>query len=481
MATQAATRSRNQPIISKNRTVAIIAQLSSLSFLSSFCSGVIVIALPAMQSALDLKEGLLVWPTSSYHLTAGSCLLMSGSITDVVGAKGANIIGSFLSAICISACGLARSGGEIIAFRALQGVAYAIVTPSSVSIISNSVEKGRLRNMGFAFIGFGQPLGFCFGLVLGRILTDAVGWRPALHLAAGANLALFYIGIWALPQDPRPEIDQSILKRLRLGSTGMGLAMFSYVLASLSADINNIHKPSSIVLLIISIFSILSFVGWMHHQVRNNRTVLIPNTLWSSRVFTSICIIVLLNTALTTCMELYSNLFFQRVQGISAVGASVRVLPSLIVGSFINISTGIFVNRMPVFWAVLISSLMTAVAPLLMAVIPTNQTYWKNAFFARFLTPISCDILFTVGLLIISDIFPENMQALSGAIFNTCAQLGNAIGLGVTQLVASLVTDGLYYPDKSSPDALMKGWMVLVCLVCMMGLRRIGDIGVRRS
>lgn len=83
------------------------------------------------------------------------------------------------------------------------------------------------------------------------------------------------------------------------------------------------------------------------------------------------------------------------------------------------------------------------------------------------------------------------MQALSGAVFNTCAQLGSAIGLSVTQVIASSVTNGSSYANKSSPDALMAGyrvafwamfgWMVVVCLVCVVGLRRVGVIGVKRD
>ncbi|KFY49055.1 hypothetical protein V495_00783, partial [Pseudogymnoascus sp. VKM F-4514 (FW-929)] len=457
---------KSQRTLPNSRAAVVISQICGLSFFSSFGSGVIVIALPAIQTTLGLQDGLLVWPTSSYYLTAGSCLLLAGSIADVVGAKRVNLIGSFLCAIFMLACGLARNEGEIIAFRAFSGIAYAIITPSSISIISEHVEEGRPRNMGFACMGFGQPLGFCFGLVLGGVFTDTVGWRSAFYVAAAASLGMFFLGIWALPEDIQPEAGQSTWKRVALEIDWVGvllactgLAMLSYVLISLSADINNIYKASSIILLGISAFSIPSFIGWMHHQVSNSRTALIPNSLWSSHVFSSSCILVLLTTALTNCMELYSCLFFQQIQGNSAIGASLRVLPSLIAGATVNISTGIFVNRMPVFWTVLISAVLTAGAPLSMALIRTDQPYWQNAFLGQILTPISCDILYTVGLLIVSDVFPENMQGLGGAIFNTCAQIGSAIGLSVTQIIASSVTNNYdNNPDKFSPDALMKGY-----------------------
>ena len=229
---------KSHAVLPTSRAVVVIVQACGLSFFSSFCSGVIVIALPAIQSTLGLPESLLVWPTSSYYLTAGSCLLLAGSVADVAGSKRVNLIGSFFSAIFILACGLARNGAEIIAFRALHGITYAIITPSSISIISNNVEEGRPRNMGFACMGFGQPLGFCFGLVLGGMFTDTVGWRPAFYVAAVASLALFLVGIWTLPQDARPQAGQSVWKRLALEIdwigvllASTGLILLSYVLA----------------------------------------------------------------------------------------------------------------------------------------------------------------------------------------------------------------------------------------------------------
>ena len=144
-----------------------------------------------------------------------------------------------------------------------------------------------------------------------------------------------------------------------------------------------------------------------------------------------------------------------------------------------------------------------------MALIGKNWPYWSDAFFAqgrfplnkallyhmliiiKILAPVSCDMLFTVGLLVISDVFPANMQALSGAVFNTCSQVGTAIGLTLTSLIASSVTKGSSYHDKSSPNALGTGYravfwtmfasMIVVCIVSILGYRRIGGIGVKRD
>lgn len=225
-------------VLPKNRAIIVITQVCGVQFFCSFCSGILIIALPAVQKTLNIEEALLVWPTSSYYLVAGSCLLLTGAIADVVGPKRLNLSGAFLSAVFALACGLSQSAVELIAFRSIAGVAMAIITPSSIAIISNSVEDGQPRNMGLACLGFSLPLGFGFGLVLTGVLTDTIGWRPAFYLAAASSLVLSVVGMWALPKDTRPEEKQTVWKRMgsEIDWVGLilattGLATLSYVLA----------------------------------------------------------------------------------------------------------------------------------------------------------------------------------------------------------------------------------------------------------
>ncbi|KAL9079697.1 MAG: hypothetical protein Q9157_001423 [Trypethelium eluteriae] len=220
--------------LSKNRTIVVITQLLGLQLFSSFCNGIIVVGLPAIAATLHLEGSLLLWPTSVFYLTAGSCLLMAGSIADVAGTKRVSLTGSFLLAACALACGLARNGGELIAFRGLQGVTNAIIVPPSISIISRNVEEGRPRNVGFACLGFAGPVGFSLGLVLGGVFVDSIGWRAAFYLAGAASFALFIVGIWALPQDAPPEPGQPIWKRLALEIDWVGTILASTGLATLS-------------------------------------------------------------------------------------------------------------------------------------------------------------------------------------------------------------------------------------------------------
>ena len=142
-------------------------------------------------------------------------------------------------------------------------------------------------------------------------------------------------------------------------------------------------------------------------------------------------------------------------------------------------------------YLVVISSLLSAGSPLLMALIKSKWPYWYDAFFAQLLMYFSVDVLFTVGILIISDVFPPRNQALAGAIFNVMAQFGTSLGLASMGVISSSVTQRSKNPDKSSPEALEDGykatfwaalaWMLATCCIGVFGLGKVGKVGLKRD
>lgn len=74
---------------------------------------------------------------------------------------------------------------------------------------------------------------------------------------------------------------------------------------------------------------------------------------------------------------------FQEIQGNSALTTSVKILPNVVTGIVTNFTTGYFVNKLPAMYAVLSTSILCAVSPLLMAVINPSWPYWYDAFFAQ--------------------------------------------------------------------------------------------------
>lgn len=100
-------------------------------------------------------------------------------------------------------------------------------------------------------------------------------------------------------------------------------------------------------------------------------------------------------------------------------------------------------------------------------------------------------VLFTVSNLVITNVFPEETHALAGAVFNTISQFGTSLGIAIMASISFSITNHSHYPVKMSPMALMEGyrvtfwvglgWMLLVCVVGLTGLRKVGTVGLERE
>lgn len=153
----------------------------------------------------------------------------------------------------------------------------------------------------------------------------------------------------------------------------------------------NISEPQNIVLLIVSVLLLPAFSFWVKRQVKHQKTALIPNSVWQNLPFTFICLAMFFTWAAFNAFQYISTLFFQDVQNISALQASIRFLPMAVVGVVTNTIAAHLVAKVNVNMLLGISAVLTAVSPVLMAVASPEWTYWTAAFIAMALSPINGD------------------------------------------------------------------------------------------
>ncbi|KAF4272439.1 hypothetical protein KXX16_005415 [Aspergillus fumigatus] len=476
---------------SQLRKVVVLSQLFAVTLTASVINGLVIVGLPTITKDLQLPPSLSFWPSSVNSLATASTLLLAGSLADTVGPRWVELVGSFASGALMIGQGVARTGQELVVLRALQGVGLAMHLASSVSIVTQLLPPGRSRNVAFSCLGVSQPLGFSLGLVVGGVLVDTIGWRSGWFLSGGITLVFSVGGLWALPRSKSMQYSDLLHNvRTTIDWVGAGLAsafmaLLCYLLA---ADPSRIKSADSIVILCLAALALPSFIGWVHYQVKRNKPALIPNALWKNIAFSSICATLAISTTVVNSMELFASLFFQEVQGLSALEASIRILPSLVVGVLLNLVIGVFVHKVPAFWIATVTSLLCAGSPLLMAVIQPSWPYWGNAFVAQLLQAVSFNALYTIGLIIITNSFPDDTQALAGAVFNTAAQFGSALGLAILQVISTVVTEesaadgtGALMAGYRASFWTMFGFMILCTLLGYFGLRKAGKVGLKRD
>ncbi|RYP37688.1 hypothetical protein DL768_010838 [Monosporascus sp. mg162] len=314
------------------------------------------------------------------------------------------------------------------------------------------------------------------------------------------------------------------MRKVVFGIDWVGAILASASLAMLSVisnDASSIGEAPQIVLLSIALACIPAFAFWMEQQQRRGKPALIPNSLWKTTAFSSICVMVLLTWAILQSIEYLLSLYFQRVQGVSAIQTSLYFVPNIVIGVVLSVATGFILHRISVYWLVLITCCLTAVAPLLMAVNDPDWSYWYASFLAVLLSPLSGDstclfdfttrgqplivyrplALFVVSALIITSTFPDNTRALAGAVFNTFSQFGTAVGLTVVAAISSSVSQSSAASHPHSrmlaegatyaPQNLLEGYQasfwalfgaaMLTCAIGAFGLRDVPNKGMKKD
>src|SRR4051795_9258198 len=161
---------------------------------------IVNVALPSIQKDLDLSEANLQWIINAYTLVFGGFLLLGGRAGDLLGRKRVFLVGLVIFTGASLLNGLASTSGQLIGFRALQGLGAALISPAALSIISVTFEEGkeRAKALGvWAAIAIG---GSAFGLVLGGWLTQSFSWPWIFFVNVPVGIAAFFLALRFVPE-----------------------------------------------------------------------------------------------------------------------------------------------------------------------------------------------------------------------------------------------------------------------------------------
>lgn len=173
----------------------------SLTQLLIVLDGTIVnVALPSAQADLGLSDANRQWVVTAYALTFGSLLLLGGRVADFWGRRRTFLTGLALFALGSAWGGLTHSGGELLAARALQGAAAALMAPAALAFVTLTFPDGRERNRAFAIFGSLAGAGSALGMLLGGVLTEFLSWRWCLLVNTPLAVLGVAAGVFLLPE-----------------------------------------------------------------------------------------------------------------------------------------------------------------------------------------------------------------------------------------------------------------------------------------
>ena len=162
------------PVVTRPRLTLLAVALAT--FMTYLDNNIVNVAMPAIQQDLQLTISGLEWVVSAYILVFASLLLAGGRLADVFGRKRLFLIGLGIFTVASLAAGLAGDVTTLITSRALQGLGAALVTPTTLAIISATFTQTRQRA---AAVGIWSGVG-ALALAVGPLLGGAA--RPTCEL-----------------------------------------------------------------------------------------------------------------------------------------------------------------------------------------------------------------------------------------------------------------------------------------------------------
>lgn len=174
-----------------HRLVLIIAILASFV---SFLDGTVVnVALPAISAELGGGLATQQWVVDAYLITLGALILVAGSLSDVFGrivVLRVGLIGFAVTSIAIAA---APDPLFLVIARAAQGIAGALLVPSSLALIM-STFRGAAQGRAIGVWTAATTGAMVVGPVLGGVFVDALSWRFVFLI----NVVPIAVTLWLL-------------------------------------------------------------------------------------------------------------------------------------------------------------------------------------------------------------------------------------------------------------------------------------------
>ena len=435
---------------------------------------IVNVALPAIER--DLGGGLPAqqWVSNGYLLALGSLILIGGSLGDIYGARRVFAIGVVAFGALSVACAAAPSIDWLIAARAAQGAAGALVTPSSLAIIVAAFppkERGPAIGAWTAWSGIATIV----GPLAGGAIVDQASWRWIFVLNVPLVVVTVALILAAMPTRAR-LVDRAIdLPGAILCASGLGGLVFGLI-----------EEPrpgwTSPAILVPLLGGVLTFAAFLLYERRAKQPML-ELDLFRRRNFADGNLETLGMYGGLSVLFFFLVIFLQQVAGYSALRAGLATVPVTIVMFTLSRRFGLLADRHGPRLFMGAGPLVGAAGILLFLRAGTHASYATDV-----LPPL---LLFALGLsmtvapltaTVLADA-DESDAGIASAINNAVARVAGLVGVSVVGVaVAGRLRGDTFTASSASVHAFHEAIWICASLLAAGGVAgAIGIVDPRRA
>lgn len=412
----------------QQRLVLLVGILAS--FVAFLDGSVVNVALPAI--ARELGGGLVLqqWVVDAYLITLGSLILVAGSFSDLFGRKRVMAAGLIGFGVASVLCAVSPSGAFLVVARALQGVAGALLVPSSLALIISNFSgpaQGKAVGSWTAWTG----IAFIVGPLVGGALVDSSSWR----LIFAINILPIGLTLWLMKLLGRERREQV---KTRVDWWGALLCAFGLG-APVYALIEQSHYGfSSPAIYIPLVAGVAAFVGFLLYE-RRSKAPMLPLELFRIRNFSAGNVATVSIYSGLSIATFLLALAVQQLGGYSAFQAGMALLPVTIIMFLLSPRFGALAGKFGPRLFMALGPIIAAAGFALLAQLPARMDYWAHLLPGILLFGLGLSV--TVAPLtsaVLGSIDPRR-AGIASAVNNAVARIAGLLAIAMLGLVTGPV------------------------------------------
>jgi len=451
---------------SRGRVVLLTTVLGSA--VAVLDSTIVNVALPTIGRDLGANLAGLQWVVSAYALTLAALILLGGSLGDRFGRRRAYIWGVAGFGVASMLCGLSPGIQILVAARAVQGSAAALLTPGSLAILQSSFHPAdRMRAIG-AWTG-ALSIAVASGPLVGGWLVG-YDWRWVFWVNVPLCVAVILLAARYVPETRNPAASHTVdVPGVLLGA--LGLAGVTYTLIAWPG-----HGLGGLTI-VTGVGGVLALTAFVVTE-RRARHPMLPTSLFASRVFSVINMVTFAVYAALSGAVLFLVLFLQVVAGWTALRAGAAILPSSLLMLLLASRFGGAAVRIGARPLMICGCLTAATGFVLLSRSPSDPSYALNILpgvtlqglgLAMTVAPLTGTVLAAA---------PDELAGTASGVNNAVARTAALMAVAALPVIVGL--SGSEYADPASLAPAYRT-ALLVCAVAIAAGAALTMVGLPRS
>jgi EmrB/QacA subfamily drug resistance transporter len=412
---------------------------------------IVNVALPSIQSSLEFSSPELQWVVDAYAITFAGFLMLGGRAADHFGQRRTFVAALALFGLASLAGGLAPDREMLVAARAVQGLAGALMAACSLAIITASFEPGPKLHRAIGAWAAMNGLGGAAGVLFGGIITQELTWRWVLLINPPIAVATALVA-YAVVHERRRAHDEESFDLA--GALTLTIGQMVLVYGVVEAGLAGWSAPAAIGPILGGI-ALLGVFGAIEARLASAPLIPFKELTLPLQIANNI---VLLFSASLFPMWFVSSLYLQQVLGLSPLHTGLIFLPMTLMIMLVASRAGRLVSHFGVRPVLGGGLVMLTAGMLLLAKIGSSGSGIVYVMLPGLLTAAGIAMSIVPSTIAATQGAKEGQAGLASGLVNTSRQVGGGLGLAVLVTLATQHSTHLIGSGYQVAQALTDGF-----------------------